>query len=97
MVEMAFPSNRLFTKTNVLRFRPAALPSAISAQPAPRLGVFFPDAVVRLKSLHCLAWQLCENRFLRLDLPERSPTLDGINLDHEHAIHAYCLLVALLW
>ncbi len=40
MVEIAFPSSRLFTKTNVRRSGPAALASAISARPAARASGF---------------------------------------------------------
>jgi hypothetical protein len=36
IVEIAFPSSLLFTKTNVLRFGPAAFPSSINALPAAR-------------------------------------------------------------
>ena len=40
MVEIAFPSSRLFTNTNVRRFGPAALPSAMSARVAARASGF---------------------------------------------------------
>ncbi len=40
MVEIAFPSSRLFTKTNVRRFGPAAFPSATNARPAARASGF---------------------------------------------------------
>jgi hypothetical protein len=40
IVERAFPSNRLLTKMNVLRFGPVAFPSSISALPAARASGF---------------------------------------------------------
>ena len=40
MVEIAFPSSRLFTNTNVRRFGPAATPSVINDLPAARASGF---------------------------------------------------------
>lgn len=40
IVEIALPSSRLLMNTNVLRFGPAALPSAVSALPAAHASGF---------------------------------------------------------
>jgi hypothetical protein len=55
MVVISFPSSRLVTKTNVLRFGPAGLPLANQLTPSlSRFNVLLLNAVVRLKRFHRL-------------------------------------------